>query len=510
MHPPLSRTLLLPLVFVAGMGSLAVEFCASRLLAPYFGTSLYVWGALIGLVLLYLSAGYVLGGRLADRHPDPELLFQITAWAGLWVGLIPLVSYPILLASQQGFASLSAGLVLGTLLAVLLLFAVPVILLGTVSPFAIRLLLTDVRTGGGTAGRVYALSTAGSILGTFLPVFWFIPTYGTRPTLVGFAAILVATSLVGLWPRRRLYLAFAAALAVTWVLLPSGIKPAQQGRLLYERDSAYNYIQVVQVGDRTELLLNEGLAIHSVYSAQPGPLGYWDYFTIAPAFRPAAAAWTPPRRVALLGLAGGTAATQLTRAYGRGVEITGVEIDPALVDVAHRYFHLDEPNVHPVVDDARYWLDTRAGRYDLIGIDAYSQPYIPFHLTTEEFFRSVRAHLAPGGVAAINVGRTATDYRLVAALAQTMAAVFPSVFLVDVPGWDNTIVYASASPLTPADVQHNLELAAPAAVADTAAGALDAGDLRVSPYHGRPFTDDLAPVERLIDEIIFSYATGGR
>src|SRR5579884_422338 len=108
------------------MSSLAVEFCASRLLAPYFGTSLYVWGVLIGLVLLYLSAGYVLGGRLADRRPDPDLLFRLTAWAGLWVGLIPLVSYPILLASQRGFATVSAGLVLGTLLAVVLLFAVPV------------------------------------------------------------------------------------------------------------------------------------------------------------------------------------------------------------------------------------------------------------------------------------------------------------------------------------------------------------------------------------------------
>src|SRR5579864_8055698 len=222
------------------MASLAVEFSAARLLAPYFGTSLYVWGVLIGLILLYLSAGYVLGGRLADRRPEPDLLFQLTAWAGLWAGVIPLVSYPILLASQQGFATLSAGLVLGTLLAVVLLFAVPVILLGCVSPFAIRLLLTDVEKGGDVAGRVYALSTAGSILGTFLPVFWFIPTYGTRPTLVGFAAALVAVSVVGLWPRRRLYLAFAAALAVTWVLLPSGIKPPQQGTLLYERDSAYN------------------------------------------------------------------------------------------------------------------------------------------------------------------------------------------------------------------------------------------------------------------------------
>ena len=138
-----SRRLLLPLVFISGMASLGVEFGASRLLAPYFGTSLYVWGVLIGLVLVYLSAGYVIGGRLADRHPREEVLYQITAWAGLWIGIIPLISYPILLASQQGFRELSLGLVAGTLLAVLVMFAVPVILLGCVSPFAIRLLLKN-------------------------------------------------------------------------------------------------------------------------------------------------------------------------------------------------------------------------------------------------------------------------------------------------------------------------------------------------------------------------------
>lgn len=501
-----TRRLLLPLVFVGGMGSLAVEFCAARLLAPYFGTSLYVWGVLIGLILLYLSAGYVLGGRLADRRPDPDLLFQLTAWAGLWVGVIPLVSYPILLASQQGFATVSAGLVLGTLLAVVLLFAVPVILLGCVSPFAIRLLLTDVATGGDVAGRVYALSTAGSILGTFVPVFWFIPSYGTRPTLLGFAVALVAVSVAGLWPRRRLYAGFAAVLVLTWVFLPGGIKPPQQGRLLYERDSAYNYIQVVQVGDTTELMLNEGLAIHSEYRPGGVHTGYWDYLTVSPAFRPATTAWAPPKKVAILGLAGGTGATELTAAYGAGVDITGVEIDPELVDLAHRYFHLNQPNVHPVVDDARYWLATTHGSYDLIVVDAYRQPYIPFHLTTAEFFKTAREHLAPDGVVVVNVGRTATDYRLVAALAQTMAAVFPDVFLFDVPNWNNTLVFATAAPVTLDDVERNLQLPAPPGVGSAAA---DVGlNLRASPYHGRPYTDDLAPVERLIDEIIFGYATG--
>src|SRR5437762_4103146 len=351
------------------MGSLAVEFGAARLLAPYFGTSLYVLGVLIGLVLIYLSAGYVIGGRLADAHPDEMLLYQITAWAGLWIGIIPLVSYPILLVSQQGFRELSIGLVGGTLVAVMLLFAVPVILLGCVSPFAIRLLLKNVESGGNTAGRVYALSTAGSILGTFLPVFWFIPTYGTRPTLEGFGLVLVAVSVAALWPwpRRRVYAAFAAAVILAGIVLPSGIKPPQVGQLLYEKESAYGYIQVVQDGTKTELILNEGEAVHSIYD--PRSLltgGPWDYMLIADSFRPAGQDEIKPARVAILGLAGGTAARQYTAAYGTSVQITGVEIDPDILSVAHRYFHLDEPNVHPVVADARYWLNTQAAKYEVI------------------------------------------------------------------------------------------------------------------------------------------------
>jgi spermidine synthase len=503
-----SRWLLLPLVFVSGMTSLGVEFGASRLLAPYFGTSLYVWGVLIGLVLIYLSVGYVIGGRLADRHPRDEFLYQVTAWAGLWIGLIPLVSYPILLASQQGFKDLSVGLVAGTLLAVVLLFAVPVILLGCVSPFAIRLLLKDVETGGNTAGRVYALSTAGSILGTFLPVFWFIPTYGTRPTLEGFGLALVLMSVVALWPRRRLYASFAVVVILAWVLLPAGIKPPQVGSLLYEKESAYNYIQVVQDGTKTELILNEGQAIHSIYDSQDlltrGP---WDYMVIADSFRPAQTIEPQPKSVAILGLAGGTAARQYTAAFGDQVQITGVEIDPEILAVAHRYFHLDEPNVHPVVADARYWLDTQAGHYDVVILDAYQQPYIPFHLTTREFFSSVRDHLNPGGAVAVNVGRTATDFRLVEAVASTMAAVYPSVFLVDVPGFANTLVYGSTQPTTIEDVVHNLGLINEPLARTVATSAMSEGGLRVSPYHGQVFTDDLAPVERLIDEIIFSYAT---
>ncbi len=506
------RRLLLPLVFISGMASLAVEFGASRLLAPYFGTSLYVWGVLIGLVLIYLSIGYVIGGRVADRWPREDVLFQLTAWAGLWIGVIPLVSYPILLASQQGFRDLNAGLVLGTLLAVILLFAVPVTLLGCVSPFAIRLLLKDVASGGNTAGAVYALSTAGSILGTFVPVFWLIPTYGTRPTLVGFSLALLLPSVAGLWPvrRRRWYAALALVVVAAGVLVPPRVKSPEQGALLYEKESAYQYIQVVRDGTRTELVLNEGLAIHSIYD--PDSLvtgGPWDYVTIASAFQPAARSLPVPRRVLILGLAGGTSARQVRAAFGSGVDITGVEIDPAVVDVAYRYFHLADADVHAEVQDARYWLATRprADRYDVIVMDAYRQPYIPFHLTTREFFDLVRDHLNPGGVAVVNAGRTADDYRLVSALASTMAAGYRDVYLVDVPRFTNTMIFATTEPTAPDDVRHNLAEGS-GLYSAVARSALTEGGLRRSTYRGQVFTDDLAPVERLIDEIIFSYVSG--
>lgn len=492
------------------MASLAVEFGASRLLAPYFGTSLYVWGVLIGLILIYLSVGYVIGGRLADRHPNDLLLFQLTAWAGLWIGVIPLVSYPILLASQQGFKELSVGLVAGTLLAVLVMFAAPIILLGCVSPFAIRLLLKDVEHGGNTSGLVYALSTAGSILGTFLPVFWFIPTYGTRPTLVGFGAVLVAISIAGLWPRRRFYAVFLVIVLLAGVFLPSGIKPPASGRLLTEKESAYNYIQVIQVGTETQLILNEGMAIHSIYDpTTPLTRGYWDYVLIANSFRPATSQEARPSSLAILGYAAGTTARQYRLAYGDSVDITGVEIDPEIVDLGHRYFHSGDAHAHEVIADARYWLDTQAGHYDVIALDAYRQPYIPFHLTTREFFASVRQHLNPGGVATVNVGRTATDFRLVDAIASTMAAVFTNIYLIDVPGYDNTLVFGTTEQASLSDIRSNLQLVA-SPIAQTAAQEVLSNDLIYkSPYHGQVFTDDLAPVEQLIDNIIFSYVTGG-
>ena len=189
------------------------------------------------------------------------------------------------------------------------------------------------------------------------------------------------------------------------------------------------------------------------------------------------------------------------------MRITGVEIDPDVLSAGYANFHLGDAHARAVVQDGRYWLATDTGHYDVVVMDAYRQPYIPFHLTTREFFQLVHDHLRPDGVAVVNAGRTATDYRLVEAVASTMRAVFPSVYLVDVPAFSNTIVFGSMKPVTVEDIQHNLALPTEPLVRQVADSTLTEGKLRMSPYHSQVFTDELAPVERLIDQIILGYVS---
>jgi spermidine synthase len=294
---------------------------------------------------------------------------------------------------------------------------------------------------------------------------------------------------------------------VQLALPPGYVRAAESGRLLYETESPYYYIQVVEDGSRRELVLDEGHAVHSVYDPHRVRTGeYWDYFLAAPFFsrqyRPRSI-----RHVAILGLGGGTAARLLHAAYPRA-QLVGVEIDPQIVAVARRYFDMREPQLHVMVDDARYYLLTHGGRYDVVALDAFRQPYIPFQLTTREFFALVRKHLQPHGVVAVNAGHTATDFRLVDALARTMRSVFPSVYILDVPGTINSIVIASMDRVTRADVRRNVSRTTGLS-RDIGAGTLSETHLRSGGNGGVLFTDDLAPVEQLIDQIVLDYVRSG-
>jgi predicted membrane-bound spermidine synthase len=238
-----SFALLYLAVFVGGVSSIGVEIAASRLIAPYFGNSTFIWATIIGLTLTYLSVGYYLGGKLADRYPSERLLYLIFAGAAIGVAIIPIVSRPILNASLDAFADLNVGAFYGTLVGVIFLFLIPITLLGCVSPLAIRLRLQGMEQAGGTAGSLYALSTLGSIAGSFLPVLVLIPYFGTRETFYTFAVALGVVALLGFLRGRAVKTSAFAALLIVAILLLSvfgssgTLRRAEAGELLYEGES---------------------------------------------------------------------------------------------------------------------------------------------------------------------------------------------------------------------------------------------------------------------------------
>ncbi len=511
----MNRRMLLLTAFTAGMTSLGIELAASRLLGNVFGTSNLVWANIIGLILVYLTAGYFLGGRWADRSPHAITFYRLVLWAAFTSGLIPIVAHPVLRWAAGAVEDLNAAIMAGSFLAVLILFCVPVTLLGCVSPFVIRLLLDDRARAGQTSGQVYALSTLGSILGTFLPVLWLIPEIGTARTFLVLSSSLLLVGLIGMSTADRrqalMHLWMPVMLAgLAWWALRGPIK--ESTGQLYESESAYNYIQVREAGGVRYLMLNEGQAVHSVYDPAGGPTyGTWDYFLAAPFFNAAPHEADEVMRLGIVGLAGGTIAQQYTQVFGP-IPIDGWDIDPEVMEVGREYFAMTEPNLQAIAQDGRWGLEHSGQIYSVIAVDAYRPPYIPWQLTTREFFEIVREHLTADGVVAINVGRTPEDRRLIDALAGTMGVVFPSVHVVDVPGTFNTMVYGTVQPTVSGNLERNLEhlqeSGAPPLLLDVVRRAAD--NLAPTPASGVVFTDDRAPVETLVNSIVVRFVLAGQ
>jgi predicted membrane-bound spermidine synthase len=508
------RKYLFVAVFFSGMTSLAVEFAAARLLGNYFGTSNLVWASIIGLILIYLTVGYFLGGRLADRFPNFRTFYTLLCWGAFAVGLIPLVSRPVLRLASQAFDQLSIGVLAGSFIGVLILFSIPVTLLGTASPFAIRLALDDPKQTGKVAGRIYAISTLGSFLGTFIPTLILIPLIGTYRTFLTFSFILLIISLIGIWRSVN----FKSALIYIWMpviiilLFIIGVRGTDKkaAGLIYETDSAYNYIQVQKVNDTFLLRLNEGQGVHSVYN--PGTLvtnGPWEQVLVAPFFNSAGILPSNIKSMAIVGLAAGTTARQATAVFP-DIKIDGFEIDPKIVDVARKYFDMNEPNLNVLVQDGRTGLENSSNSYQIISIDAYRPPYIPPHLTTQEFFQIVRNHLTEDGAMVINVGRSPTDRELVNALYNTIRSVFPSVYVMDIPNTMNSILYATVQLTVVENLFKNYDLL----LQNGSTHPLLILAMRITIENLQPnpaldpklvFTDDRSPIEWITNKMVVGF-----
>ncbi len=483
---------------MVGAASLGTEIAAARLLAPWFGASTIVWANTIATVLVALSIGYWIGGRLADRDPTMRGLCKVVLASAVLLAIVPFVAGPFLRVSVDALDSVQAGAFAGSLIGVLVLIATPVILLGAVAPYAIRLRVTTVEEAGRVSGRLYAISTLGSLAGVFLAALLLIPFVGTRRTFLIFA---VALALVAAWGLARRAALLAPVLMVALLAVPVGVvKATGYGKVIWEQETPYQYARVVQDprdGERT-LELNEGQAIHSTYTPGQWLTGnYWDELLVLPTMLRG----TAPRSLAILGNAAGTTARQYGHFFPH-TRIDAVEIDAALTDVGRRLFDMHAPRLHMHTADARPYLRANKRRYDAILVDAYRQPYIPFYLATKEFFALVRQRLNPGGVVVINVGHPAESNALEKVLTATLHTSFPTV-LRDPSADVSTMLAGLTAPraATPAPATVPPELAAVASATDARlAPGLTGGDV---------YTDDVAPVEWLIDASILQVAANG-
>jgi spermidine synthase len=488
------------LVFVVGSASLGAEIAAARLMAPFFGASTIVWANVIGVVLVSLAVGYWFGGRYADRHPHRRGLCTLVLLAALAVAAIPFAADPFLDISVDALDEVSAGAFIGSLVAVTVLVAPPLVLLGMVSPYAVRLSMERVEESGTVAGRMYAISTIGSLVGTFASALFLIPLLGTRRTFLVLGLACAVVAVTGL--ARRVALLAPAAIAAL-LLLPVGtIKAASEGTVLDEAETEYQYARVIAEPDGVRKLeLNEGQAVHSMY--RPGSYltgDYWDELLVLPfAARP-----RPPRAVAILGNAAGTTARALGH-YFAATRVDAVEIDAELTRLGRRWFDLRNPRMRLHHEDARPFLRRTSARYDAIIVDVYRQPYIPFYLATREFFELARDRLRPGGVVIVNVGHPEGQDDLEQVLSATMEDVFSTV--VRDPSEDtNTQVMATGGRASAARLRAAVPQLPPGlrplaqATAARLGRALGGGSV---------YTDDKAPVEWLIDKSIVDYAADG-
>ncbi|MGE5848934.1 MAG: spermidine synthase [Candidatus Methylomirabilota bacterium] len=497
--------LLHSVVFVCGAVLMGLEIVGSRILAPYFGNSIFVWGSLISVVLAALSLGYWLGGIVADRWPRLSVLGVLIAVPGIMIALLPF-AYP---SWNRAMAASDLGTRISPLLSCVVLFLLPSVFLGTISPFAVRLQAQAVASVGTTAGGLYAVSTAGSIAGTLLTAFYLITILGVGNIVHGLGLTLLLTAAGVFLGDRRVGRAavtiLAMGLLVFAVAWGERTRTAEAG-LVLEMDSFYNHIRVAE-DSGTRYMDFDNLRQSAMLLTDPWELRlrYTRFLSLALAFQP------DPKRALILGLGGGSFPKRLYRDFPQ-VVVDAVDIDPEVLAIAKRYFQVPEDSrLRLHARDGRQFVQQTDTRYDLVFLDAYNSDTIPFHLTTREFYREVEARLTPGAVVVSNIighlrGPESGFFR---AMYRTLAETFPVIHVI--PTYDvsrgvplgeiNIILIATrhGTRLTRAELMKQVGRVGGRMVpaSDLSEYASHLMDLPIPVSDVPTLTDDFAPVEIL-------------
>jgi len=497
--------------FFSGMSVMAVELGASRLLAPYFSSSQIVWTIIIGTIMIAMALGNIWGGRSADKNPDPGRLYRRILIAAVWIAAIPVVGkYVILLITGVLILTVSTNfLIIAAFLACMILFVFPLLLLGTVTPSLAKYATESLEDNGKTVGTLGAFQTVGSIIGTFVPTFVTIPAVGTSVTFLIFAGILFLLGLIyflSTGERKTACIVCAVLMILCTVFGRSDSFAFWEKNLLYEGESVYNYLQVKDNADSVTLSTNVMFGVQSVMMKQNGLTGmYYDYALAAPVA--AAGKNGEPEKILVLGNGTGTFARQC-RSYFPDADITGVEIDQKITDLAGTYFRYPSDKIKTLTYDGRAYLNASRDDYDVIMVDAYQDITIPFQMSSTEFFTLVKNHLKDNGVMVVNMNMHSDgEGSINSCLSDTISSVFPDVFTADVENATNRELFACKSAEVPFNerLKQGTESLSDAALSGTMRGI--GGKLSAYRSTGsRILTDDKAPVEllgmRMIDGLI--------
>jgi spermidine synthase len=423
------------IVFVSGAVLMGLEIVGSRVLAPYFGSSIFVWGSLISVVMAALSVGYYWGGWLSAREPSYSRLLTLLLIPGILIFILPFFYLPV----NEWIVSIDFGIRLNPLIASSIFFLPPGVFLGTVSPYVIRLAATKLSTVGSTAGTLYAVSTCGSIFGTLLTAFYLIPLIGVRNIIHSLGITLICLSLVVVPLVKVRSLAVRRAVTALFVIgfITMWWTPKTWAKNILQKDTFYHRIRIEEDNearymyfDRTlqsAMNLKDPTALRLIYSR---------YTSLGFTFRPDA------KKMLIIGLGGGSIPKKLQKEFP-SLEMDVVEIDPEVIQIAKNHFHVrDGKNLRLHAQDGRLFLARTANQYDIILIDAYYSDAMPFHLATREFFELAQRKLTPNGIVVANLisAVTGPSGKIARAFVKTQRNVFPQTYVFAARRPDNVSV----------------------------------------------------------------------